>query len=182
VDDPSPSDALAVIAEAIGPGVSDRTFFLALLHDHEKLVERIFNERESSAEFKRVSLKEAVDKAAETTETRLAEAKSTTDQQLVDAKTAADEREKVIQDRLSKLEAGGAPFASRLDESLKKMREDVDVLNTDAVRTKVLDALRDQQREEAKQQKRAVRLAIGTAAVSIMLVLIQVLARALGGG
>jgi hypothetical protein len=175
-----PEQALAILAEAISPGVSDRQFLLAIMAEREKQTERIFAERESSAEFKRIALKEAVDEGKVTTQTALLEARATTEQKLVDAKTAADEREKVIQNRLDKLESGGAPFANRLDEGVTKLREDVDTLNTDAVRTKVLDALRVQQAEEAKQQKRQVRLALLTAGIAAAIAIAQALGGRLG--
>jgi hypothetical protein len=168
------------------------------LEAQARLVDRVFEERKESAEFAREQLEKALIEARNTTERAMQEAKSTTDRALVDAKNAADSVNKTIFDRLEKLESGGAPFANRLDEGVSKLRRDVDVLesttvrsdgeehrrlkhdvetlNTDAVRTKVLDALRAQTQEEVKANKKRVQLAIIGASVSFAFSLILAIA------
>ena len=156
-------------------------FFNMLLAEREKQVERIFAEREASAEFKRIALKEALDEAKRSTDRALLEAKTNVEQKLVEAKIAADEREASLKFRLDLLEKGGAPFADRLNETANQLRRDVDVLNEDAVRTQVLEALRVQQQEEVMAQKRVVRAAFIAAALSFlfsgMLLIIETLTK-----
>ena len=129
-------------------------------------VEKIFDEKDKSAEFARATLERALIEARSTTDRAMQEAKATTDKALAEAKTAADQVSVQIQKRIELLESGGAPFASRLDESLTSLKADVDVLKTNMVRTTVLDALREQTVAEAKAQKRQIRYIAIAAAVS----------------
>ena len=108
----------------------------------------------------------------------MVEAKVTVEARLVEAKTAADAVNAVMLKRLEILESGGAPFASRLDESLSSLKHDVGVLKDNMVRTTVLDALREQTVTEAKQQKRQIRNLYwsvgGTILVALMGMLVEI--------
>lgn len=147
------------------------------LREREKQMERIFAERETSTEFKRVALESKVNDAKLTTATALQEQKLVTEQKISDAKNAADDVVKGVNTRLDKLESGGAPFANRLDEGLTKLRKDVDLLNVDSVRTKVLDALREQTAVDTKLQKRQVRAALVTGAIALGLAAFEALSK-----
>lgn len=129
-----------------GQYVSLRDFIMAVL-----------SEKEKSTEFSRLQLERALIEARVTTQTAMAEARTTVEQRLVEAKTAADAVTTVITKRLDNLESGGAPFASRLDESLSELKSDVDILKDNMVRTTVLDALREQTTADLKVQKRTIR-------------------------
>jgi hypothetical protein len=129
-------------------------------------IERIFDEKDRSAEFARATLERALNEAKITTERAMQEAKATTDKALAEAKAAADAVTATQAKRIELLESGGAPFASRLDESLTQLKGDVDVLKNNMVRTTVLDALREQTINEAKAQKRQIRYIAIAAAVS----------------
>jgi hypothetical protein len=174
-----------------GRFVSLRDYVESIFAEREKQMERVFAERESSAEFKRLALKEALDEARRSTERALAEAKDTVQAALQEAKTAADKAlaeakgaavsaAEVNRHRIELLESGGAPFASRLDESLTLLKQDVDVLKENMVRTTVLDALREQTIEEAKAQKRQIKYVFITAAIALALSLVEGLVRAFG--
>lgn len=140
-------------------------------------IETIFAERETSAEFKRVALQEKVNEAKITTATAMQEAKDSVENRLLEAKIAADERGLVLQARIEKLESGGAPFASRLDEGMTKLQADVATLNSGAVRAEVVEALRARQEEDSQTQRRQLRLtgfaAITSFAISLVLLAIQ---------
>jgi long-subunit acyl-CoA synthetase (AMP-forming) len=75
-----------------------------------EFIERILDEKDKSAEFKRVSL-----------ELALHEAKANIEKELGKAKDAADKVSNELGKRISQLESGGAPFASRLDSSLEEL-------------------------------------------------------------
>jgi hypothetical protein len=137
-------------------------------------IEAILSEKEKQTEFSRVQLEKALTQAAQTTERALVEARVTVEAKLVEAKAAADERANTQQKRIDLLESGGAPFASRLDESLTALKADVDVLKVNMVRTTVLDALREQTVAETKAQKRQIRYIAIAAAVSFALSLILI--------
>lgn len=142
-------------------------------------VERIFDEREKANNFR-----------AKETEKALLEARTSADRAIREAKEAADRVSAVLTKRIEQLESGGAPFASRLDESLQAMKVDVDilksgsvqkegeehvrlkhdvaVLNTDAVRSQVLDALREAQEAETKRTRKQVAIAVGLLALATL--------------
>ena len=143
-------------------------------------IERIFDEKDRSAEFARATLERALNEAKITTERAMQEAKATTDKALAEAKTAADQVSIQIQKRIELLESGGAPFASRLDESLTSLKQDVDVLKVNMVRTTVLDALREQTVAEAKAQKRQIRYIAIAAAISFAFSIILLAINLLG--
>ncbi|MEO6068103.1 MAG: hypothetical protein ABIQ41_09010 [Gemmatimonadales bacterium] len=141
----------------------------ATLTEREKALNERFTSQESNAEFKRISLKEALDEAKTTTERALTEAKANVEDRLLEAKVAADERGLVLQSRIEKLESGGAPFASRLDEGMTKLAGDVEKLNNNAVRAEVIEALRERQQEDVKTQRRQIRnLSYSTAAAIVV--------------
>jgi sugar-specific transcriptional regulator TrmB len=110
------------------------------------------------------------DERLETTEKALEAALVTADKALAQAKSATDRATEILTKRVELLESGGAPFASRLDESLSDLKKDVDELNEGAVRTEVLEALRRQQQEEAQQQKKTTKTALATAGAALLLV------------
>ena len=110
----------------------------------KEYVERIFDEREAAADYKSLTLERALVEAKVTTERAMLEAANTVQTRLLEAKAAADERDGAMISRLDHLESGGAPFASRLDNSLNSLKTDVDVLKENMVKTTVLDALREQ--------------------------------------
>lgn len=154
----------------------------------KEYVERIFEEKEKSSERDRVTLERALIEARTTTERAMQEAKATVEKaqgeaatsiqtRLLEAKEAADEREEQVQKRLSNLESGGAPFASRLDSNLNAMQDDVDVLKVNMVKTTVLDALRVQTEERAEAQRKQIKYIFIAAAISLGISLIQVLGK-----
>jgi len=120
-------------------------------------VERIFSEKDRLAESQRETLERALVEARETTEKAMNKAAETVEGRLIEAKVAADAVQTGNVKRLDSLESGGAPFASRLDASQKALVEDVGVLKENMVRTTVLDALREQTLEDARQQKRSIK-------------------------
>lgn len=142
-------------------------------------IEAILAEKEKSTEFSRLQLERALVEARVTTESARVADKVAVEQRLAEAKVAADGVSATIADRLKLLESGGAPFASRLDQSLTELKRDVDVLKENMVRTTVLDALREQTVTEAKAQKRQIRyIAIAAASsfvFSLILLVIDVL-------
>jgi hypothetical protein len=143
-------------------------------------VEKIFDEKDKSAEFARATLERALIEARTTTDRAMQEAKATTDKALAEAKTAADAVTATQAKRIELLESGGAPFASRLDESLTSLKADVDVLKVNMVRTTVLDALREQTVTEAKAQKRQIRYIAIAASVSFAFSLVLLAINLLG--
>lgn len=116
-----------------------------------------------------------VDSQFATLDKAIVEAKSSVEGRLVDAKTAADGVNTGIMKRVEVLESGGAPFASRLDESLADLKTDVGVLKENMVRTTVLDALREQNVADSKIQKRQIKLLGITVAVSIAIAVCTIL-------
>jgi hypothetical protein len=124
-------------------------------------VERIFDEREKATEFARATLERALN-----------EARVTTDRALAEAKLAADERGLVLQRRIESLESGGAPFASRLDESMTTLKHDVSTLKENMVRTTALEELRKANGVAIEQQRRQLRLVFIAAAISFAFSLI----------
>lgn len=138
-------------------------------------VDRIFEEKDRLAESQRDTLERALVEARETTEKAMVEAKTNVESRLVEAKNAADAVQLIVVKRLDNLESGGAPFASRLDDSLNSLKKDVGVLKENMVRTTVLDALREQTVQEAKQQKRAIRNLYYSVAVTLFLGLFNVI-------
>jgi hypothetical protein len=144
-------------------------------------IERIFDEKEKQTEFSRVQLERALVEARATTERAMTEAAATVEKRLIEAKTAADQVTVQVQKRVELLESGGAPFASRLDESLTSLKSDVDVLKENMVRTTVLDALRKKTEEDAKLQKRQIKyIAIGAGfsfVVSVVLLAINLVGK-----
>lgn len=79
--------------------------------------------------------------------------------------------------RLEQLESGGAPFASRLDDSLLRLKDDVAKLKDNMVRSEVLDDLRDRAAEDAKAQKRQLMYIAVAAGLSFMASLILAITR-----
>ena len=136
-------------------------------------IERIFDEKDRLSESQRETLERALVEARETTEKAMVEAKNTVEGRLVEAKTAADAVSLVILKRVEILESGGAPFASRLDESLSSLKEDVSVLKDNMVRTTVLDALREQTVMEAKAQKRQIKNLYVSVGVALMIAVLN---------
>lgn len=171
------ADSMKQPRDENGSFVSLRDYITSIMSEREKQTERIFAERETSAEFKRLALKEALDEARVTTERALAEAKKSVAEQVDQAKNAADARALVLQTRIEKLESGGAPFASRLDDGIKKLEKDVAQLTTGAVRSEVVEALRKQQIDEAKAQKKQTRAALFAAGLSLIVSIIIAFAR-----
>jgi hypothetical protein len=161
-----------------GRFVDMETYINRVVSDEFIRVDRIFEEKDKKAESDRQTLEKAVAEAKTTTERARQEDKLATDKALAEAKGAADAVSVTITKRIELLESGGAPFASRLDESLSQLKQDVDVLKENMVRTTVLDALREQTVTEAKAQKRQIRyIAIAAAisfAFSLILIAIQV--------
>jgi hypothetical protein len=164
-----------------GQFVNIRTYVERIVEDQLKLIMRVFDEKDKSAEFQRSTLANALVEAKVTTERAMQEAKATTDKQQGEAKAAADQVTLTMGKRIELLESGGAPFASRLDESLTSLKADVEVLKVNMVRTTVLDALREQTTNDIKQQKRQVRyIAIGAGFslfVSVILIVIQIVTK-----
>lgn len=144
-------------------------------------VERIFAEKDKLAESQRETLERALVEARETTEKAMIEAKGTVEARLVEAKVAADAVQEGNVKRLDNLESGGAPFASRLDESQQVLKGDVSVLKENMVRTTVFDALRDQDMADAKQQKRAIRNLYITVGAATFLSLLSLASELLKG-
>lgn len=123
----------------------------------QEYVDRIFAEKDKTAEAQRSNLEKRVDETKTTNDKAMVEAKNSVEARLVEAKSAADQVSQTLTKRLELLESGGAPFASRLDESLTELKSDVSLLNDGAVRTTVLDALREQTTKQIADQKRAIR-------------------------
>lgn len=147
-----------------GQYISTKEFLLAKLVDLEKQIERVFAERKEADESKRVALESKVTEAKNTTAEAMKEAAESVKSKLDEAKDSADERALVLQSRIEKLESGGAPFASRLDDGMRKLQDDVEELNVGAVRAEVVNALKERQEKDAEEQKRQIKLiAIGTA-------------------
>lgn len=135
--------------------------------------DRIFAEKDKLAESQRETLERALVEARETTEKAMVEAKTTVEARLVEAKSAADAVQETNIKRLENLESGGAPFASRLDQSIKTMLLDVQTLKENMVKTTVLDALREQTVTETKEQKRQIKMLFYSVAVSMFLIVIN---------
>ena len=92
-------------------------------------------------------------------------------------KTQVDKAATQLLTRLEKLELGGAPFASRLDDSMLSLKADVAELKENMVRTGVLDDLTSRAIEDAKTQKRQLMyIAIG-AGLSFMFSIILAVTR-----
>ena len=153
-------------------------------------VERIFEEKEKSSERDRVTLELALIEARSTTERAMQEAKVTVERalgeaagsvqtRLLEAKAAADDRETQVVKRLENLESGGAPFASRLDQSITRLLSDVDGLKTNMVKTTVVEALREKGEEDIQAQRKQIKYIFIAAALSLALSLLPLLARAL---
>jgi hypothetical protein len=160
-------------------------------------VERIFDEKDKLATSQRTTLESALIEARSTTDRAMVEAKTTVENRLIEAKAAADAVTTVIVKRLENLEAGGAPFASRLDDSLNtlkndvinlkqnlgpafeaehmQIKKDVAVLNDQAVRTTVLDALRSKDLEDARSQKRQIRNLYYSTGAAILIALVNIM-------
>lgn len=91
----------------------------------------------------------------------------------------ASERERrgALESRIQVLESGGAPFASRLDESLCTLKEDVEHLKEDAIRGETLASLRADAERDRVMQGRSIRIALIAAgasfAFSIILLIIE---------
>lgn len=139
----------------------------ATIAEREKHLNERFTQQELAAEFKRAALKDALDEAKLTADRAGAAAKTNVEERLSEAKTAADERFLVLQTRTEKLESGGAPFASRLDDGIRKLNEDVATLNNNAVRAEVVEALRTRQEEDANTQKRQIKYIAIASAISL---------------
>lgn len=138
-------------------------------------IERIFDEKDKLAASERATLQSALIEARTTTDRAMVEAKVTVENRLVEAKSAADEVTLGMVKRLDNLESGGAPFASRLDQSLTQLKDDVDTLKENMVRTTVLDALRQQTVEDAQAQKRQIRNLFWTVGGTVFVMMLNVL-------
>jgi chemotaxis regulatin CheY-phosphate phosphatase CheZ len=163
---------------------TDKDFFLTVLRERR----RAHDAEHESHDEQHISEQQLLTFARETLESRVAEAANN-----------VDERNKVIADRLDRLESGGAPFASRLDESLKTLKSDVetlksdgitsetfkslvsdvDSLKTEAVRQTALDTLRQQNSEKIESQRKQIKYVLIAAglsfAISLVLLGVQVL-------
>ena len=170
-----PIDKSGNVHDTAGRFVNLKDYTERIFAEREKQMERIFAERESSAEFKRLALKDALDKAEVQVATALTKQEATMATKLDDAKEAADEVIKGIRAEIVVLQSGGAPFANRLDTGLTNLRTEVDILNKDAVRTKVLDALAERATRDAKAQKRQILYIAIAAAISFAFSLILLL-------
>lgn len=137
--------------------------------DLKEYVDRIFLEKDKTAESQRLTLEKRVDEAKDSTEKAMNAAATNVEGRLVEAKTAADGVTGGITKRLDLLESGGAPFASRLDESLTELKNDVDILNENMVKTTVLDALREQTAAEIQAQKRTIRNLAYTVGAAVLI-------------
>lgn len=196
------TDSMKQPRDGEGHFVSLRDYVALAIHELEKSMDKTFAASETTAEFKRTSLATALAEAKATTDAALKAAADSVENKLVEAKTAADERGLVLQTRIEKLESGGAPFASRLDDGMRKLREDVDKietegtplairvqgivdgisrdvakLNTSAVKQEVVDALRVRQDEDLKAQKKQTRVALISGGVALVLAVAETLLR-----
>ena len=138
-------------------------------------VERIFEEKDKLSTSQRLTLELALVEARTTTATAMNEAKATVEARLIEAKVAADAVQAGNVKRLDHLESGGAPFASRLDESLNTLKDDVDALKDNMVKTTVLDALREKTDLDALAQKRQIRTLTITVGATVLLALGNIL-------
>ena len=160
-------------------------------------VERIFYEKDKLAEAQRVTLERAVTEARVTTDRAMVEAKNTVEARLIEAKTAADAVQMANVKRLENLESGGAPFASRLDDSITTLKADVNnlkinlgpafesehlnlkadvaILKENMVKTTVLDALRQQTVDDARTQKRQIRNLYWTVGGTLMASMLNII-------
>ena len=145
----------------------------------KEFVLRIFEEKEAAADYKSMTLERALVEAKVTTERAMLEAANTVQTRLLEAKAAADERDAAMMARLDQLESGGAPFANRLDNSLSVLKDDVDGLKENMVKTTVLDALREQTDLETRATKKQIKYIFVAAAVSLLLNFAQLTIRAL---
>jgi hypothetical protein len=139
--------------------VSERDFFERILGERR----RAHDEQHNAHDSKHIAEQQLLEFARRTLEAR------------VDAAAAnVEERDTVVASRLDKLESGGAPFASRLDESLKTLKQDVEDLKTRSVEQAALDGLRLQNTEAIAAQKRQIKYILVAAGLSLALALILV--------
>lgn len=140
-----------------GGGVSLRDYF-----------ERVLQERRREHETEH----RAHDRQHETMQEVMDSAHNTLDVSIQDAKNRIGERHGEVVRRLETLESGGAPFASRLDDSLKTLKSDVETLKEKGVRQEAIEALRETQTKELAAQKKQLRLVLIAAGVSFAFSLI----------
>jgi len=136
-------------------------------HDH---FERILGERRRAHDYEHESHAEK-----HIAEQQLLDfARRTLEQAVADARHSVDERTLELVRRLDILESGGAPFASRLDDSLTALKNDVGDLKTKSIEQGALDALRQANTDAIERQRKQIRLVIITAAASLVVSLILV--------
>jgi len=140
--------------------------------------ERILQERRRSHDAEHA----AHDEQHKAQDEALGFARRTLEAAVTDAKGSVEERHDETTRRLDTLESGGAPFASRLDDSLVRLKADVDELKVQAVRTTALDTLRQQSAEKIEQQRKQIKYILIAAGLSLFVSLIvfgvQILGRA----
>jgi len=140
-----------------GGRVSERDYFERILQERRRAHDA---EHGSHAE-KHVAETQAMDFARATLETAVA-----------DAKANVNERNKEIIRRLDTLESGGAPFASRLDDSLERLKQDVEDLKIKSVEQTALDGLRQANTDAIAAQRRQIKYILLTAGIALALSLI----------
>jgi len=120
-----------------------------------------------------VSIKDYIERILAEQEKTDALVRTLTDRAFEDMKDALGEMVAGVKVRLDRLESGGAPFASRLDQGLTALKNDVDTLKTVAVRTEALNAVRDAGIEEAREQRRQIKLIVIGVGFSLLLSLVS---------
>jgi len=101
-------------------------------------------------------------------------ARRTLEQAVADARQNVQDRHAEVVRRLDTLASGGAPFASRLDDSLSVLKSDVDSLKVKSIEQSALDALRQANTDAIERQRKQLRLVIVGASLSFVLSLILV--------
>jgi len=101
-------------------------------------------------------------------------ARRTLEQAVADARLNVQDRHAEVVRRLDTLESGGAPFASRLDDSLKTLKADVQSLKDRSIEQTAFDTLRQANTEAIERQRKQLRLVIVGASLSFVLSLVLV--------
>lgn len=164
------------------PRISMAKYIDSRIKAERLLTDRILNEKEKKTLADQATLSTALDKAALTATLALDKAAASTEKALAEAKAAADERGLVIQGRIEKLEAGGAPFASRLDDSLTRLKTDVETLKSESVASGALDELQRATKAEREESRRRLRLVIIAGVFGLVTNVVITVVVALHGG
>lgn len=108
-------------------------------------------------------------------------ARRTLETALQEAKANVAETHEAVTRRLDILESGGAPFASRLDDSLNRLKSDVDILKAESVKVGVLEQERHANTLLLEQQRRQIRgifiAASASFIFSLVLLLVEIITR-----